>query len=144
MSIQESIKIIENSNIDYFWQGKACSSTILEIENKLGITIPSDFKQFLLETGGGGFIDYEISGIEDNDPSNDNGGTIIGDTFKCRQEYKLPNNLIVIYFKDDEICWCLDEKTNNVISFNVFTGTIDKKISDTFEQFLSDYAHKHS
>ncbi|WP_338325987.1 SMI1/KNR4 family protein [Aeromonas salmonicida] len=94
-----------------------------KLQGVLSVILPEDFKFFLRKTGGGGVVEQEISGIEDNDALAEFGGTVYYDTMYCRSEYSLPDSLAVTYFKDDEICWCLNTSPDGfgeVISYDVF------------------------
>ena len=143
--IDTLIKKIEASDQEIFWLGKATLNEIEKLELLLEIHLSKSFKNFLLTFGGGGVIDSEISGIEDNNAELDYGGTVYGDTIRCRKDYDLPTGLVTIFFRDDEICWCLDTNKMNtknecpVVSYNLFNKKIDSKISDDFNQFFEEY-----
>nr|WP_245181557.1 SMI1/KNR4 family protein [Erwinia tracheiphila] len=73
--------------------------------------------------------------MEDNNALAEFGGTIFYDTNYCRKEYSLPDNLVVIYLKDDEVCWCIDTSKNNngvVVSFDLFSKKIAKNLFPSF------------
>lgn len=132
---------------EIFWLGAASKSQISNLENALMLTFPEDFKVFLEKTGGGGVVEQEISGIEDNNALAEFGGTIFYDTNYCRKEFSLPDNLIVIYLKDDEVCWCIDTSKNNngaVVSFDLFSKKIVKNISPSFYDFFKEYVELRS
>ena len=70
------------------------------------------------------------------------GGAIFYDTNYCRNEFSSPDNLIVIYFKDDEIFWCVDTSENNkgvITSFNLFSKKIAKNLFLSFYDFFKEY-----
>lgn len=88
-----------------------------------------------------GGVGAEISGIESGDAGIESGGTVLGDTRECRARYQLPEGLVVIYFHDDEVCWCLDARENEggewpVVSYDVFRGVVDRQISANFYSFF--------
>lgn len=135
---------IENAGHEVFWQGGASPDQVSKLEELLQVRLPPSFKKFLEEYGGGGVVNAEISGIEDNDAENDAGGTVWGDTLVCRREYLLPPELVVIYFHDNEVCWCLNTKAElggdcSVVSFNVFKKAIDRIIAPDFQSFLVEH-----
>ena len=106
--------------------------------------LPLSFITFLEEYGGGGVVGSEISGIESNNAELDYRGTVYGDTIMCRDQYSLPESLVVIYFSDDEVVWCLDtSRMKNeecpVVSYNVFTSKIDGELAETFHEFFVEY-----
>ncbi|MGI9280221.1 MAG: SMI1/KNR4 family protein [Endozoicomonas sp.] len=136
---------VKKADNELFWLGSASSDQINKLEKILEVKLPESFRQFLSEYGGGGIIDAEISGIEDNHAALDNGGTVFGDTLTAREDYELPENLIVVFFKDYEICWCLDSSSTDnsgeypVVSYNLFHHKVDNKIADSFSDFFKDY-----
>ncbi|PKF81412.1 hypothetical protein CW749_01870 [Vibrio sp. vnigr-6D03] len=141
MNYKDLAEKLDHANSDTFWQGSADESQIDKLEELLSLQFPEDFKEFLKQLGGGGVTDSEISGIEDNDSTIDYGGTVYGDTLSAREDYNLPEHLAVIFFKDDEICWCIDTNSpkGEVISFDVFKQEVNSKIADSFERFFHEY-----
>lgn len=139
------VEAVKNAGNEIFWQGGCSSEQLKKLEELLGLTLPSSFKDFLKTYGGGGVIDAEISGIEDNDALIDTGGTVYGDTSTARKDYGLPDELAVIYFRDDEVCWCLDARNKKedseypVVNYNLFSRKIENQLSDSFEQFFEEY-----
>jgi hypothetical protein len=108
--IDSLIQQLEQDGKVMFWQGKASQESIQKLESLLGSRLPMSFKRFLADYGGGGFDNAEalICGIEDDDPTLEHRGTVYGDTLLCREDYALPENLVVIYLGDDDVVWCLD------------------------------------
>ncbi|MCF2858753.1 SMI1/KNR4 family protein [Pseudoalteromonas sp. SMS1] len=143
--ITDLIEKIEGKGHELFWYGSASSDEILELEKLVGVNLSTSFKSFLSQFGGGGVVESEISGIEENTASSDNGRSVYGDTLTCREDYSLPKYLVVIFFKDDEICWCLDSTDVNsegeyaVVSYSLFERRIDNRIATSFSQFFMDY-----
>lgn len=139
------INKIEASGQELFWHGPASESEIRNLESLLAATLPNSFKEFLENYGGGGVIDSEISGIEDNDASADFGGTVYGDTLTVREDYDLPDHLVVIYFKEDETCWCIDTSTvtvsgeSPVVSYSLTKRSIDNTLAPSFSDFFLEY-----
>lgn len=126
---------------EIFWLGPASEEQVARVEALFGVSLPESFRRFLKSYGGGGVIGAEVSGIEDDDAELDNGGTLLGDTKVCRERHQLPPNLIVIYFQDGEVCWCLDTSKNvegeyPVVSYNVFTKEVDRNIAADFSSFM--------
>ncbi|EOC3062413.1 SMI1/KNR4 family protein [Cronobacter dublinensis] len=124
------------------WQGLVDKSQISRLEEALKCILPDDFKFFLMETGGGGVVEQEVSGIEDNNGLAEFGGTVYYDTLYCRDEYLLPKELIVIYFKDGEICWCLDcsaENFGKVVSYDLISLKKHSVLHNSFKAFFREY-----
>ncbi len=142
-NIESLIEQLNKSGHEIFWQGKASISAVDKLEELLSCKLPKSFRSFLVEYGGGGVVEEEISGIESNDPSLENRGTVYGDTLICREDYALPSSLIVIYLGMDDVIWCLDVEDSDgdecpVVSFDVFSkGT--KELAKSFDEFFAEY-----
>lgn len=147
---EQLIQDVENAGNEIFWLGAADEEQVTKLESTLGAVLPDSFKSFLVKYGGGGVIDAEISGIEDNDASISNGGTVLGDTVEARASYQLPSELIVVFFRDDEICWCLDVSKMNsececpVVNYDLFKKKVTNKIAENFEVFFQQYLELRS
>lgn len=135
-------QLSSSSKHEVMWLGAVDEEQIDILENKLSLKLPEDFKFFLMKTGGGGVVEQEISGIEDNNALAEFGGTVYYDTTYCRNEYDLPDNLAVIYFRDDEICWCLELSSNDsvkVISYDIFSRKKQNIMHNSFKDFFEEY-----
>lgn len=135
---------ITTAGSEIFWLGPATEDQIGRVETLLGIVLPRSFRRFMEGYGGGGVIGAEISGIEDNNAELESGGTVVGDTKECRERYDLPAHLIVIYFHDDEVCWCLDTSEIvggecPVVSYNIFKREVDRIIANDFSSFMRQH-----
>ncbi|MDN3380439.1 MULTISPECIES: SMI1/KNR4 family protein [unclassified Pseudoalteromonas] len=139
----ELIKQLDLSEHETFWQGSADLKEIALLEQLISIKLPPSLVGFLKECGGGGTIDAEVSGIEDNNATLKRGGTILGDTLDCRETFELPPHLIVIFYKENEICWCLDSNTQEkeypMVNYNLFKKQVDGVIADSFLSFFCEY-----
>lgn len=141
----ELIKKIKNSGEEIFWQGSVDEEQILLLEDQLKVRLSESFKIFLKNYGGGGVVDDEISGIENNDATLKTGGTVLGDTLECRNNFNLPSYLVVIFYQDNELAWCLDSSKMDasnecpVVSYDVFSKEITNKIADNFDLFFKEY-----
>lgn len=103
--LAEQVRRVGN---EIFWLGGASPESIEELECRLALRLPKSFRDFLRDYGGGGVVGAEISGIEAGNANLERGGTVLGDTLSCRTRFQLPTGLVVIYFHDDEVVWCLD------------------------------------
>ena len=139
------ISELENSGEQFFWLGKVDEEQVSLLEKKLQTKLAKTFKDFLHHYGGGGIEGSEISGIEDNDVSLMYGGTVYYHTKFCRENFQLPLHLIVIYYQDDEVCWCLDTSHIDhqgeypVVSYDLFNFSIANEIAKNFENFFEEY-----
>ncbi|MFT2112720.1 SMI1/KNR4 family protein [Marinomonas sp. 2405UD68-3] len=147
----KEIMQVEKAGNEIFWQGAASVDQIKTLENALDLILPEDFCDFLKTYGGGGVISEEISGIESNDATLTNGGTVYGDTLEVRKRFQLPQKLAVVVWENDEICWCLDctqasTKLSDVkiVNYNIFTRKVDVIISNNFERFFAQYLELRS
>jgi antitoxin YobK len=144
-AIKEMINKLSNSGRPVFWQGEASKESVKELERLLSVVLPSSFHEFLIQCGGGGVEGAEISGIEDDNPLLENRGTVWGDTKRCREEFGLPHYLVVIYFSDDEVCWCLQCDSSNelneppVVSYSVYSRKVDAQVALSFTDFFHNY-----
>ena len=129
--IDSLIQDLAKTGKDLFWQGSASQESIEKLESLLGSRLPVSFKSFLAKYGGGGVVEEEVSGIEDDDPTLERRGTVYGDTLLCREDYALPENLIVIYLGLDDVVWCLDAGQFDsdecpVVAFDVFSKSLSR------------------
>jgi len=141
---KELVAAIEAAGYEIFWQGASSGDQIDHVENLLGTSLPGSFRRFLEGYGGGGVINAEVSGIEGNDAALASCGTVVGDTILCRDRYELPLHLVVIYFHDQEVCWCLDTSRTAggecpVVSYNIFTRKVDREIARDFASFMQHH-----
>ena len=141
--IQDFVKKLSASKEhEVVWLGPVDENQLKNLEKALKISLPDDFKFFLMQTGGGGVVEQEISGIEDNNALAEFGGSVYYDTLYCRDEYSLPKELAVIYFKDDEICWCLDcsaENFGQVVSYDLISLKKHSVLHNSFKEFFKEY-----
>ena len=130
---------------EVYWLGACDELQINILENKLNLSLPSELKEFMLLVGGGGIVGEEISGIVDNDALAESGGAIYYDTCQCRSEYSLPSEMAVIYFKDDDVCWCVDCRKNtygHIVSYNLGSRKISNVLAPSFGFFFEEYVRK--
>lgn len=143
MTIKAAIEYLNNNATDeVFWLGQVDIEQVDSLENNLGVKLPHDFREFLLLVGGGGVIGEEISGIVDNNALEESGGAVFYDTIYCRNEFSLPEKYAVIYFKDDEVCWCIDsgsEGFGRVVNYELFSKKTTNTISSSFSEFFDNY-----
>lgn len=139
----------EQAGNEIFWYGSANDEQIESLQRSLSCPLPGSYKRFLRHYGGGGVVGDDVSGIEDNDASKTSGGTALGGTLTCRGRFELPHHLVVIYFHDDEICWCLDTSRiiNDecpVVSYSLALQKVDRVIASSFSEFFKQYLEMYS
>ncbi|MCX8712186.1 SMI1/KNR4 family protein [Gilliamella sp. B3464] len=137
-------KLHNEAEDEVYWLGSCDESQIKILENKLKLSLPAELKEFILLVGGGGIVEEEISGIVNNDALTESEGSIYYDTCQCRNEYTLPMNLAVIYFKDDEVCWCVDcrkDTFGQIINYDLFSKKILNVLAPSFESFFEEYVN---
>ncbi|WP_076516950.1 SMI1/KNR4 family protein [Achromobacter sp. MFA1 R4] len=139
----------EAAGNEIFWLGPASGHQVQRLEALLGLQLSPSYKRFLEVYGGGGIVSAEISGIEDDNAELMTGGSVLGDTFTCRDRFGLPDHLVVIYFHDDEVCWCLDASEGDgdefpVVSYNIFSKEVDRAISEDFSAFMRQHLALYS
>ena len=137
----ELASAIDRAGYDVSWLGPVRPEQVDRVDLLLGVVLPASYKRFLQAYGGGGVIGAEVSGVEDDDASLAHGGTVVGDTKACRERFDLPAHMVVIYFHDDEICWCLETSPSGsecpVVSYNLFSRSVDNVLAPDFGTFIA-------
>lgn len=136
-------KKVEAAGWQVYWYGPAPEAEIARLEQLLSVRLPVSFKRFLREYGGGSIGDRSICGIENGNAANSYGGTVFGDTMRCRQNHGLPPGLVAVLFYDDEVCWCLDTgrftgEECPVVAYDVFRREVDRTIAPSFAAFMTE------
>lgn len=143
--MDDILKPLIDSGEEVEWLGPASENSIKKVSTLLGARLPESLRQFLLKYGGGGLVGEPISGIIETKANSMQMGTLLGDTKRCRDNHRLPPHLIVVYYSEDGVCWCVDcgeqDQTGEspVVSFSIFTHKIDANIAPTFTEFLMEY-----
>lgn len=141
---QPLIDALDASDEETFWFGPASVEQIQHLQSLLKLQLPAELVEFLLTCGGGGVVQSEIVGIEDNDAALCNGGSLIYATTYCRSEFGLPEHLAVIYLRDDEVCWAVDcsvQGQGRVLSYSLFQRKIERVLNPSFYLFFQDYVN---
>ena len=128
------------------WAGASSEAALTALEQALGVLISGSFRDFIVQTGGGGLDTLSISTIPAHEPLGGL-GTVHGDTLRYRQGWAapLPAHLVVIQrSEDDNEPFCLDtsrvqDGENPVVLFyHQSTGSVEP-IADSFLEFLEEY-----
>lgn len=126
--------------------GPQSEEAVLALEQALDVKLPPSFREFLIRFGGMAIYDSAVSGIIEESPLNEGFGWLYGDTLRLRQEFNLPDHLLVIQ-PDDEAAYCLDTQQighngeNPVVCFELGTGSV-QKIADNFTSWLRNWFFK--
>lgn len=143
--VAEALDRTRAVGLPVFWLGPCPEAALAKLEGLLGVPLPPTFREFLMTTGGGEIATSALSGIEKDDPLLEDAGTVWGDTLRCREDFSLPEHLVVIYFANDEICWCLDSSRKDpsgeypVVTYSIFGRVVEKVIAPNFGLFLKEF-----
>ncbi|MFS2558154.1 SMI1/KNR4 family protein [Bacteroides thetaiotaomicron] len=122
---------------------------IKDAEEKLNLHFPPEYNKFLQECGTLNIADSYIYGLYSNYDNLCTAGSIIYETLKCRKEYKLPNEYIVLENLDDEVLYILlttykEDKNNGQIysieiNYDDNTLTSPNLIYNSFNEYVEDF-----
>lgn len=87
--------------------GPQTEEMIAELERATGVVMPPSYRQFLSRFGGFGIVNSFISGIINGEPLDEGAGWLYGDTQRFRQNFDMPEHLLVIQANEDAP-YCLD------------------------------------
>ncbi|WP_019394557.1 SMI1/KNR4 family protein [Priestia filamentosa] len=114
---------------DFF--GEASEEAIKKAENRLEVTFPSEYREYVKKYGSGGICGVEILGVEEEDFA-----SVIDYTERYRKWNLLQKYIVIKHV--DEFAYCL----NTVDEYNVITwdGISKEEIESytTFNEFLQD------
>jgi hypothetical protein len=121
------------------------NSIIIEVENRLKLKLPKEYKSFLMECGYISFGDSFLYGIFDI-ISNER-GSMFGETLYARNEYGLGDNYIVIESIEDENIYTIktseiENEDSQVYSFDINSNNKLSKpqiVSDSFKEHYKDF-----
>lgn len=148
MSFQDyeaAIRLIEDNADLLTCIGTRPKELIQKAEERLGLSFPMSYKEFLLKFGAMSFGAEEIYGIVREDFDNSRVPDAIWFTLVERKQVNLPNHLLVIYDTGSEELYCLDFSRLNSESepaVVVFVPGVDLEyqryevISSDFGEFL--------
>ena len=108
-TIEEVLHKLRQAGTDVWIAGPQTESSIIALENAIGIRMPPSYRHFLATYGGIGIDDSFVSGIIDNDPVGDGTGWLITDTTRFRNDYEMPDFLLAIQ-ADEDAPYCIDTR----------------------------------
>jgi hypothetical protein len=105
--IDALIAQIRESGAEVWIAGPQSEAAIVELERAIGVAMPPSYRLFLSRFGGFGIVNSFISGIVDGKPLEEGTGWLFGDTQRFRQDFDMPDHLLVVQ-ADEEAPYCLD------------------------------------
>jgi len=99
--LEQAFSIIEDNSEDSFFLGVRGEDLILEAESMLELKFPPTYKKFLKTFGAGSIAGQEFYGVINNEIIGSTVPDGIWFTLSTRDEYGLPDDLIVIGSLDD-------------------------------------------
>ena len=131
---------LKNANDSWEFVGPQPVSRVDDVERKYNITLPTSFRNYLIELGGIEFLDAHYTSIDDN-YLDDNDGFMCN-TNMTRNQCDIPGGLIALeYDHDSDRIAFLDLNQLNdgecpVFWYNPFTGDSQGKCADSFDQYF--------
>ena len=117
-----------------FAHSSVTQQMIKEAEKRLGAKLPEAYKKFLLEFGFGGLDGIETLGVAKS------GRMVFVDTTLELRASGMPKSLIAI--EDcDEWFYCIESKSQRVVSWSIEDGNDYKERYSDFETYLQDRAN---
>jgi hypothetical protein len=111
--MQSVEKLISSIDDPRFWKSKpARNEEIRAAEAALGVSFPPSYRAFLSLYGAVSIVDSTISGIVNNAPLDQGGGSVVFDTMTFRKETRLPEHYVVIQ-PDEDAPYCLDTRNTD-------------------------------
>jgi hypothetical protein len=145
MSIEKSAERLKRLGCGVVFSGPQEERYVDALEAALQAKLPPSYREFLRSVGGGGTAGGLISGIFDGDPIGIYAGGVYSDTLRYREEFGLPDNLIVILAPDDSCAWCLDTAKPRVdgecpvVFYDCVQARVTKTLFGSFEEFFDSY-----
>ncbi len=141
--LEQAFLIIQENSEDRFFVGERSDDLILEAESVLGLKLPPTYKRFVKKFGAGNIAGQEFYGVINNDLTDSSVPDGVWFTLSTREEYELPDDMIVIGSIDDGTYITLSAHKDNfeieaeVIEWNPYTKE-EGLIADDFGFFLLD------
>lgn len=112
-TIPDLLARVEANGHKVWSNGPQDSRAIAVLESTLGVRLPPSYRGFLATYGGMAIYDSIVSGILDEDPLKLVGGSLYGDTKRFREEWGLPEYLLVIQPNEDAP-YCFDTRRSDM------------------------------
>ena len=105
--IDRLLQLVRIQGHDVWVGGPASTTSVAQLQEAIGVTIPLSLGAFLTKYGALGVYDNFLSGIVENDPLSTDCGGIYGDTLVLREDPATPKCLWAIYRHEDG-AYCID------------------------------------
>ena len=112
-TIPELVARVEANGHKVWTKGPQDNRVISVLETTLGLRLPPSYRAFLATYGSMAIYDSVVSGIVDVDPLKEVGGSLYGDTKRFREEWALPEYLLVIQ-PDEAAPYCFDTRRRDM------------------------------
>ena len=139
-SYSELAKRLQAADDSWYIVGPQAPSRVTEAESHLGITLPTSFRQYLLEVGRMSFLDHYYEGVDDDYLNPDCGfGSF---TTHLRDDNELPDGLFVLEADHDaDVVRCLNlnelrDGECPLVWFHVFRNEVVGDAENSFETFF--------
>ncbi|MBM4072578.1 MAG: SMI1/KNR4 family protein [Planctomycetes bacterium] len=139
----ELLDRIRGSGREIWVAGPQPAPALAALEQALGVKLPPSYRDFVVRFGALTMQDSAVSGIMDEDAVNEGFGWLYGDTLRCRQEFGLPEHLLVVQ-PDEGAPYCLDTRRPDasgempVVCYELHSGH-ERKIADDFASWLENW-----
>lgn len=137
------ISKIRECDSDVWVAGPQNEAAIFELERAIGVSIPPTYRHFLAHYGGFGIANSFISGIIEGEPLGDGTGWLYSDTMRFREEYRMPENLLVVQ-PDEGAPYCLDTSCRRsdgecpVVCYELHSRHVGR-MAETFGEWLQEW-----
>lgn len=141
--IEQQIATLRAAGIDVWADAPPPPGAVADLEKSLNVALPPGYRDFVLRYGGMGIGDSFVSGILGGDAFSTDFGTLYGDTLRYRDEFNMPEHLLVIQ-SDEDAPFCLDSGSPRadgeypVVCFELHSGHVSQVAPD-FKAWLSSW-----
>ncbi|SMF53232.1 SMI1/KNR4 family protein [Pseudobacteriovorax antillogorgiicola] len=117
----------------------ASTESLLEVESKLGVTLPDDFKTFLREYGNIHVSGSYIAGVFNDDLTEESEGTVIFETLRFREDSRTDPrpSFLVLSCEGNEWYMGIDTKDGRVLGYDALSQEFTEQYTDFFEYLKS-------
>ena len=138
------LELVKSQGHDIWIGGPAADSSVTELENAIGASIPDSLSRFLTTYGTLAINDCYLSGIIDNRALHEKVGSIYGDTILLRDASDAPPQLWAVYpHADGAYCMDISRPTGNgeygIVNYEHGTIQHDKTLADSYDDFVCQW-----
>ena len=139
-TIPELLARVEANGHKVWAKGPQGHGVISLLESTLGVRLPPSYRAFLATYGSMSIYDSLVSGIVDENPLKDVGGSLYGDTRRFREAWNLPEYLLVVQ-PDEDAPYCFDTRRPDrlgefpVICYELHSRH-EKTIAASFDEWM--------